>query len=339
MFVFMSKKKFLLVCPSAFHLYELIVRNLAHLGYEVTHIEDEGYEFSYRSFGERAYNFLRKVFLGDKTYKTTLRSQYTSFQQWSIFKSNAPFDYTLVIRPDLFDKQLIEAIKHKTELMIGYQFDGISRNPEVLDYISLFDRFYVFDPTDVTRFSNHNLIYSPNFYLDYPDVDDEYIETEKYSIFYVSTFHESRVGDLIFLHKLLGKIYNKIKFCVLIQPERVDVLPEYVVENMEVIHRVVNYEEHLRQVAHSEIIVDLVISEHRGFSFRIMEGIKFGKKVITTNDKIRDADFYHPHNFYILRPDNVQDLKEFLAKPYVPLDQEMRSKYGFTAWLQSKITV
>src|SRR5690606_20462913 len=85
---FMSKKKFLLLCPATFNLYELIVKNLVYLGYDVTHIEHEVYGFTYKSFGERVYNFIRKVFLGDRTYKLTLRNQYISYRQGEIFNAN-----------------------------------------------------------------------------------------------------------------------------------------------------------------------------------------------------------------------------------------------------------
>lgn len=332
----MSKKKFLLLCPATFHLYELIVKNLAYLGYDVTHIEHEGYGFTYKSFWERVYNFIRKVFLGDRTYKLTLRNQYISYRQWEIFNANLPFDYALVIRPDLFDKQFIEAIGNQSKLMIGFQFDGVSRNPEVLDYRPLFSQFYVFDPSDVETYPNHNFSYSPNFYFDYPDAD-LYSESDPYSVYYVSTYHKSRIEDLIIVHTALSKHYEKIKFCVLIPPENVQFLPEYVLQHMQVMHKMETYEEHLKQVANSEIIVDLVIAEHNGFSFRIMEGIKFGKKVITTNAKIKEAEFYHPHNFYVLNKDNLRGLTEFISKPYVPMDSAMRLKYGFSAWLESKI--
>lgn len=334
----MPKKKFLLVSPSAFNLHQLIARNLAYLGYEVTHIENDGYEFTYRSFSERAYNFFRKVFLGDKSYKSALRAGFTKFRQWDIFKNNAPFDYTLVIRPDLFDRDLIESIRQKSELMIGFQFDGISRNPEVLCYIPLFDSFYVFDEADVHTFPAENLYYSPNFYIDYPDITKGQ-DTEHYSVYYVSTFHESRVGDLISIHRILSKYYDNMKFCVLCPREKVTTVPEYIIKHMDVIHEAVNFEQQLIHVAHSEVIVDLVIADHQGFSFRIMEGIKFGKKVITTNDKILEAEFYHPNNFHVLRGDNTQNLEEFLKKPYVPMSEEMRLKYGFRAWLESKIKV
>src|SRR5690606_27364167 len=251
---FMSKKKFLLLCPATFNLYELIVKDRVYLGYDVTHIEHEGSGFTYKSFGERVYNCIRKVFLGDRTYKLTLRNQYISYRQWEIFNANLPFDYALVIRPDLFDKQFIEAIGNQSKLMIGFQFDGVSRNPEVLDYRPLFSQFYVFDPSDVETYPNHNFSYSPNFYFDYPDAD-LYSESDPYSVYYVSTYHKSRIEDLIIVHTALSKHYEKIKFCVLIPPENVQFLPEYVLQHMQVMHKNETYEEHLKQVANSEIIV------------------------------------------------------------------------------------
>lgn len=335
----MSKKRFLLVSPRTFHLYQLIVRNLRYLGYDVVHIENEGYPFKYKSFGQRFYNFIRKVLFKDKTYKMKLREEYTRNKQWQTLHESGDVDIALVIRADFFEKSLIEAIRQKTTLMLGFQFDGISRDPKVLEYIDYFDRFYVFDQDDIKKYPSYKLRFSPNFYFDYPDLLKKKVSDNYYDVFYVSTYDKSRINALINLHQYLANYYKTVKFILVCKSSEKSLLPDYVIQHIEVRHTYIFFEEQLQYIARADIIVDLVIAEHNGYSFRILEGLKFGKKVITTNEKIVDATFYHPNNFFILRNDNYGELGDFLKSPYVSIEQKLIEKYSFSNWLADKLIV
>lgn len=333
----MSKKRFLLVAPHTFQLYKLIVRNLEYLGYEVVHIENEGYPFKYKSFGQRFYNFIRKVFFKDRAYKRKLREEYIRNKQWQILHESGHIDIALVIRTDFFEKSLIDAIRQKTTLMLSFQFDGISRDPKVLEYIDYFDRFYVFDREDITKYPSYKLRFSPNFYFDYPDLLEKNVFDSQYDVFYVSTYDKSRINTLISLHRYLMSYYEKVKFILVCRSSEKSSLPDYVTQHIEVRHTYIFFEEQLRYIAQADIIVDLVIADHNGYSFRILEGLKFGKKVITTNEKISDAAFYHPNNFFILRNDNYHELGDFLKSSYVPVEKEVIEKYSFSNWLADKL--
>ncbi len=332
----MSKRKFLLVAPTSFNLYRLIVKNLEYLGYEVIHIEEGGYPFSYSSLGERLYNLFRKTVFNDRLYKEMLKEAYTYRKQQEILDKYNFFDVSLVIRADLFRKSFIEIIRQKTSQMISYHFDGISRNPNILHYIFLFDRFYVFDKEDVQKYSSYNLLYSPNFYFDYPDLLDKN-SNSYYDIYYVSTFHQSRVDDLIRMHQYLSNYYERIKFVVVCNKVKETLLPDYVIEHMDVRYEYVSFSEQLNYIAHVDAIIDLVIAEHSGYSFRVIEGMQFEKKVITTNPKVTEAEFYHPDNFFILTKENYKDLGAFLKRKYCPIDADIRRKYSFSEWLSDKL--
>lgn len=333
----MSRKRFLLVSPSIFQLHRLIVNNLEYLGYDVVHIENEGYPFQYKSFGQRFYNFIRKLLFKDKTYKMKLREKYTLDRQWEILNSNKPFDLALIIRADFFEEKLIEAVRKKTDLMLGFHYDGISRNPEILQYIRYFDRFYVFDPNDVQRYPSYNLRFSPNFYFDYPALIKSGNPNAFYQVFYVSAYHKSRIDTVIRLHRYLADYYKKVKFTIVCPIEDQASLPVYVKENMEVRHTYLLFEEQLNFIASADVIIDLVIGEHKGYSFRVFEGLKFEKKVITSNESVAEADFYHPHNFFILREDNYDEIDEFIRLPYMAIDEQIVKNYGFSHWLKEKI--
>lgn len=76
------------------------------------------------------------------------------------------------------------------------------------------------------------------------------------------------------------------------------------------------------------------LSYHSGLSFRFFEGLYHEKKVITDNIFVKNYDFYHPDNIFITDYKKFDGLKEFLEKPYFPVDQKIVSKYGFDNWIR-----
>ena len=250
------------------------------------------------------------------------------------------FEFCLVLRADFFDKDIIKRIRQKTDLMLSFHFDGIGRDPVILDYVSYFDQFYVFDEKDVKEFPDYNFIYSPNFYFDFPFEFSSLRDVNKHNIYYVSTFHESRVEYLSLIYKFLKTRFDSVKFIVVYNEHKYKSIPDDVKKSMELTTRVISFQEQLAHVSSSDLIIDLVISEHSGYSFRVLEGIRFAKKVITTNLSVRNADFYHPNNYFVI--DNPTEsalvgFDEFLKTPYYPPNSDILKKYSFTNWLNTKL--
>lgn len=188
------------------------------------------------------------------------------------------------------------------------------------------------------KYNDINLMYSTNFYFDFPGlIPKKSKETEVYNVYYVSTYNESRVDFLIAVHRALTELFQKVRFVVVCNKHITQTLPPYLHEHMEIVHQHVSFYDQLQHVSKSELILDLVISSHVGFSFRIFEGLCFEKKVITTNPTVREADFYDEHNFFILEKDNLHELPNFLKLPYRRIDKSIVAKYSFTSWIDTKI--
>lgn len=332
-----NRLKFLLLAPASFNLYKLIVKNLEYLGYDVIHVEDEGYIFKYRSLWQRVVNTYRKILFNDGNYKLKLRKDFIRKRQLEIINTRDYFDYVLVIRADFFEEEIIQYVQPKTKNMLSFHYDGIGRDLRILDYVKYFDKFYVFDENDLKVSNENHIKYSPNFYFDFPELLQNSSPNIIWNVYYVSSFHESRVDDLISIFQILNEIYNNVKFVVVCNLHKMHLVPSYVLNEMEIKCEYVSFEDQLSFISTSDVIIDLVISEHNGFSFRILEGIKFGKKVITTNDNVFNADFYHPNNIFVLTKKNHSEVRSFLERPYHVLPNEIVLKYSFTEWLNSKL--
>ncbi len=325
------KKRFLLIAPWDYQLYAVIEKNLISLGYDVVVVHNNSYPFTYENISQRTTNFFRKTFLKDRDYKNFLRHNFNQQTRLSLVKTYDHYDVTLVIRADFFPLELLLEARKRSDKFISFHYDGISRNPEVLPKVHLFDRFYAFDKTDVVKYQKYGVQYVPNFYFDYPD-DLPDIET-KNKIYYISSFHPSRLQAIIDFHKFITEKISPVQFDFVYNLYDEDKVPLYVKENFHCLHKVNPYEDQLVQIKNTEIILDFRIDEHQGLSFRIFDGLKLQKKVITTNATVVDEDFYHPNNFFILTEDNKEDLDDFLTRPYVKIDEKIRSKYSFTNWL------
>ena len=65
-----------------------------------------------------------------------------------------------------------------------------------------------------------------------------------------------------------------------------------------------------------------------------MEAFFFGKKLITNQKSVKEADFYDPNNIFIIDMDSWDELDAFLQKDIVPLSSSIVEKYTYQSWLR-----
>lgn len=99
--------------------------------------------------------------------------------------------------------------------------------------------------------------------------------------------------------------------------------------------REVSYKNLCRLNKRTSAILDVVQEGQTGLTLRIMEGLLFDKKIVTTNAAIRtDKDFKDNPNIYVIAKDNIKELYTFLKKPIAEYPNDLKAKYSFTSWLK-----
>lgn len=99
--------------------------------------------------------------------------------------------------------------------------------------------------------------------------------------------------------------------------------------------REISYKNLCRLNKRTSAILDVVQEGQTGLTLRIMEGLLFDKKIVTTNAAIRtDKDFKDNPNIYVITKDNIKELYTFLKKPMVEYPNDLKAKYSFTNWLK-----
>lgn len=327
-------QKFLLIAPWDYQLYVAIEKNLRHLGYQVTVVHNNHYPSSSKDLLIKTKSFLRKYFSGKIEGNRKINNSYLEDKRMSLVKSHKHYDVCLVIRADVFSEDILKEAKRRSRKFLSFFYDGLTYNRHVLPIIPLFDRFYIFDKTELDTFREHGVSYAPNFYFDYPSLNAN-LTINPNKIYYISSFQLSRLDIIQSLHRYLATRISPIRFDLVCSENEQEQLPEYVKNNFNCVQTIIPYEEQLKLIQYTEIILDFKMAIHSGFSFRIFDGIKLRKKVITTNPFVVEEDFYHPNNFFVLTQDNENELDDFLKQPYVPLDEKIRANYSFESWLKS----
>lgn len=326
------RKKVALLIPHHFSFYEAIMKNLEILDYEVVLLILTDKEFRYKNFFERLGNFLKKTFLNDKGYKSQLRVKRNSENlKIEIAKISEKIDYTLVIRPDYFTKNSLKLLKNKSKLFTAYQWDGFQRYPEIVNYIDLFDRFFVFDRSDYNlhKESFANLFPITNFYIDY--FDDEGYEVEE--VYFLGSYLENRIEEIVSISNFFEKsgIKSNIQIVCSKEKDRNALLTS----SIHPLTHSLKYSEMIKQVQKSKFLLEFNnLGIHDGLSFRVFEALGFKKKLITNNPEVLNYDFYHPNNIFVWDGRNYHEIIAFLKKDYKELDSVIYKKYSFSNWIR-----
>lgn len=272
-----EKQKTLILCaPSDFGFFDCIKVHLEKSGFEVFGFPIEDANYKYKSILNRIYNSYRKIILGDKHYKTTvkLKERYQSLSPKLERLQNV--DFALFIRPDMYPQQFIQEVKNKATKTVAYQWDSFNRFPHVLNYINLFDHFFTYDFRDLTYGSSLKLI--TNFYIGEPEVC---ANTERKTAYLLGSFDEDRFQQAVALKKELE--YYEFDCSFTLKTAKKDHIKRLTKSGLKSITRSIYYPENLAAVKESTLLIDVQNTSQVGLSFRVFESLCYGKK--TYHDK------------------------------------------------------
>lgn len=326
------KPKCLLVMTNFIGMDDIILENISKR-YDAESIiySFDNQKFKYKNLLQRFTNLYQKL-LGNSDYKKQLKNTVENERiQNEIKRKSGVYDLVLVFSIEYFNEKTLRSLKSVSKKMIGYQWDGLGRTPEIFGKINYFHKFYTFDPQDI---DNKTIFFATNFYLDVPEVDiranDTPIESD---LLYIGTSTEDRLEKIKALIFEMRK-HNKIFKVILLSYEDVDsIRKQYPYEEITIITKSMSYKETLKEVLKTRAILDLKLSVHDGLSFRFFESMKYKKKILTDNVTVKKYDFYNPENIFVLENKNYEGLIGFLKNDYIEIDFNIYKKYGFSNWI------
>ena len=217
-----------------------------------------------------------------------------------------------IIFESLYNEKVTKKIKRtkKENKVILYFWNYIDDNNKYILNDKNIDEFWTFDKNDAQKY---NMKYNPQFYIKNIKIQGE---QNKYDVLFLGR-PKTRKKDIVDLEKKLKEEGIQTNFKI-IENEK-----DYV-----------SYDEYLKMIAESKCILDYNQEGQVGLSLRPMEALFLEKKLITNNTDIKNYDFYDNDNIFILGEDNINEIKEFINKPYKKIDQDIIDYYNFDQWLK-----
>ena len=145
--------------------------------------------------------------------------------------------------------------------------------------------------------------------------------------------------DVIFVGKNKGRIAEIVK--ILNEFDKIGILYKIIcpdadnLKNDKIINKRISYDEVLAEDMNSRAILDINGNDIYGMTMRELEALFLKKKLITNNIMIKNRDYYHPDNVYIIDYTNtplLRGFKDFLEKPFVPVNDDVMNSYSVESW-------
>ncbi|SFN39258.1 hypothetical protein SAMN05421738_111116 [Algoriella xinjiangensis] len=252
------------------------------------------------------------------------------------------FDFNLPFKSIWVNKNLYNDIQnHKTIILSATQYN--QRVSKIIDTYHFKDKRFIFwywNPVDkialpktisknweVWAFDKkdcerYNLCYNNTYYF------NEFVQPAlksvlKQDILFVGQ-DKDRLGTLINLSKEF-KQYQLSYYFHIVKDQTSKVKYDY--------KEKISYQTILDLIQSSRVLLDIVQEGQTGLTQRIMEGLFFGKKIITNNKEIVRYNFYDPKNIFILDVDSIENLQQFMAESYHPVSCDIINEYTISSWL------
>lgn len=320
-----KKKKLLFIYYSYHNYYEKIINTFTKLNFEVDSFsltpEINCFEKIINVLSKEKY-FNRKLIQKQKCFLINLKEN--------------NYDYVFVLNCGRFESTFLDCLKRKlyNAKFILYLWDDITRVGKISQKLNIFDRVYSFDSNDCKKYGFEFL---PLFYTD--DFYNNKIE-KKYDLFFCGILHSKRKELIDYAIDFSRKNNLKLKSDLYIG--RLMYLKNYLFNSEfrkslknNYIYKQINLKEVAENTCASRVTIDMPIESQTGLAMRCVEALPAQTKIITTNEHIREYDFYCPENVMIIDRDNPVFDVDFIKSPYKPIPKDILEKYSLENWVKT----
>jgi hypothetical protein len=200
--------------------------------------------------------------------------------------------------------------------------------------VSLFDKSFTFDPHDAQ--TDRRLNYRPLFYLDdYASLPQQKMDID---LLFLGTIHSDRYA---ILGRLSLALPPDVRFeKILYFPSRIVYAARCIgdpnfwrARRDEFVFNPLSKIEIQKLVARARVVVDIERSVQSGLTMRTIEMLGAGKKLLTTNSRVVEADFFNPNNISIIDRRRPLVTSAFLKCAYEPPIAGLLKRYSLSGWL------
>ncbi len=324
---FLNRKSVLLISPEFFG-YETAVRDkLIEMGANVTLFDDRP------NNGLIAKSLIR---INKKLFETKILEYYAKISEDI---SDKEFDIIFLLNPEALPVSFLEMCKSRWNdaLYVMYMWDSIKNRKHTLEFIPFCDRVFTFDRDDAELPDFH---FRSLFYLDLYSSIRQSSQPIEYDLCFMATIHSDRYAIAkaikdwccqnelqsffhLFMHDRVLYYFNKLKD------------KGITAQLSEVSFTKMTASEIVKVFAASKVVLDIQHPKQTGLTMRTLETLGSGKKLITTNDKIKEYDFYNPENVVVIdraNPTAALNL-DFFSDKSLQVPEKTLAGYSIGGWL------
>ena len=250
------------------------------------------------------------------------------------------YDLILGIRMDFFDDYLCALLREywpnaKFCLYFWDSCKNMRRPKEVAKY---FDKVSSFDRMDCEEMADSGWNFRPLFYIkEYEHASAK--SNKDIDVLYVSSLFPNRARSYIALREYCKKHNLNLKTLFYVKESIYKVqknkISEYAKIEPECIRfKSIDKAEIIDLMGRSKVMFDCSHARQSGLTMRTVECVGAEQLLASTNEDLKNYDFYRDDNICILEEDNFEGLAEFVAnRQYQPLEKNLYEKYSISSWL------
>lgn len=319
-------KRVIVFSPEFFGIEKAICSELMKEGASVLWFDERSVKSSY---GRAINSFFPGLYKwkADKYYKSILNS----------IKDD--FDYVLVVKSDQITKNTIALFRKKWPKvnLILYLWDSVHNIKGIMSKVSLYDKTLSFDPKDCAK-------YGFSFRPLFCDLENKPYQGTKEEFNYDICFYGTMYGDRFRIIREMRE-YCELKhlkfysFCF-IRGKIIGFLYWMISKEFRklgmnsISFKPLDSNKIMQLVKTSKAILDANDIHQTGLTIRTIEAVVSEKKLITTNENIKEYDFYNPQNVCIVNRSQIHFDTSFLENDYKPISPEILTRYTANGWIK-----
>ena len=315
----------LFIGPKTFNYDQEIVMALEHLGLVVTYVQDPPGQMGWIKGVNRLFPRLAWVY-ADRYYARLLAAE------------NLPqVDVVFVIKGEGLSATTLRRLraKYSSAKFVLYLWDSLANVKHVRSKFPFFDTVFSFDRDDCR--TNVRLRYRPLFYL------EKYLDCcadiqPGTACFFLGTLNGDRPAVLVRLIKVL-RDRATLDYWLFVRSNLELRLRKWFdgalrsLDRARLIYRPMSSDTITHRVAAALAVVDIEHPKQTGLTMRTFEILASGRKLITTNSRILQENFYDPTRILVIDRMSPTIPDEFLHSTFLPLPPEFFRDYSIYGWL------
>jgi hypothetical protein len=343
----------LLITPEFYGIEKIIKSVLEKSDYEVTWFENKTLSFDYHGTKSK-FKFLRRL------YFLICLPKFRYIRKELKTVNNLKYDVLFAVNAHIVCNYLFRKLKNENPGLYSvlYLWDSFSMFNWTKE-LRFFNKVYTFDRDDSIKYK---IEYKPNFYI---KGNNNAIHKTEFDLFFVGKFSPerlTRIDKMLNLsddseiqyfirlwpgYKMLFHnhfIYGFIKKFNFKRTWVKDYILNYeafegIIRRDFLVTNSLDHEAVQHNLLCSNVILDLPYKLQTGYTHRLIEALANGKKIITTNSRIREEAFYDARQIRIIDEKNQEiDLNWIREKSTFPIQKNILD-LELSKWLKSIIDV